>query len=135
MTNRPVGYTTLLAVSLVALLVNASARCAHAQRAESQAAVWPRTVLVTNDDGVDDPGLLALARAFARVAETFVVAPLDDRSGSTHYASLFSKHLLHVQEPDLGKGIRAYGVDGYPGDCVLLALRGLMVDRPPDLVV
>jgi 5'-nucleotidase len=40
-----------------------------------------------------------------------------------------------VADRDLGEGVQAYGVDGYPGDCVLLALCGLMRDTPPDLVV
>jgi 5'-nucleotidase len=40
-----------------------------------------------------------------------------------------------VKERDLGSGIHAYGVDGYPGDCVVLALRGLMNDPAPDLVI
>ena len=40
---------------------------------------WPRRVLITNDDGIDDAGLLALARAFAPVAETYVVAPMGNR--------------------------------------------------------
>ncbi|HOX25601.1 MAG TPA: 5'/3'-nucleotidase SurE [Candidatus Krumholzibacteria bacterium] len=135
MTLRPLAYTSILALSLLASILSSAPRCALALPPASQAEDWPRTVLLTNDDGIDDPGLLALARAFAPVAETIVVAPLGDRSGSTHYVSVYSKHVLQVQERDLGAGIEAYAVDGYPGDCVLLALQGLLADNPPDLVV
>jgi len=132
---RSVASPSIVATLLLASVMCATPRCALAQPPVSQTEGWPRTVLLTNDDGIDDPGLLALARAFAPVAETYVVAPLSDRSGSTHYVSVYTKHVLQVQERDLGAGIRAYGVDGYPGDCVLLALQGLLADHPPDLGV
>lgn len=121
--------------ALVASALGGLPRCAPGQETNDRGDPWPRSVLITNDDGVDDPGLQALARAFAMIAETWVVAPMEDRSGSTHYVSAYSKHVFQVEERDLGPGIRAYGVDGYPGDCVLLALQGLMDGHPPDLVI
>lgn len=96
---------------------------------------WFSRVLITNDDGVDSPRLATLARAFAEVAEVVVVAPLDNCSGSTNYVSAFQRGEVAVEPRDLGPGIEAWGVDGFPGDCVLLALTGLMADAPPDLVV
>jgi 5'-nucleotidase len=96
---------------------------------------WPRRVLLTNDDGIEDPGLLALARAFAPIAETYVVAPLENRSGSGDYVSAIASRRLTVVRKDLGAGVTAYGVDGYPADAVVLALTGLLADRPPDLVI
>lgn len=96
---------------------------------------WPRRVLITNDNGIDDPKIRALARAFAGEAETYVVAPLEDRSGSTHYAPLMRSGAIEVERRDLGPGVRAYAVDGYPADCVLLAAAGIMKDSPPDLVI
>ena len=98
-------------------------------------APWFQRVLITNDDGVDTPQIQALARAFAQVAEVTVVAPLGNCSGSTNYVSSFQRHQVAVEERDLGEGIKAYGVDGFPGDCVLLAVTGLMADAPPDLIV
>ena len=41
-------------------------------------------VLITNDDGVHSPGLLALAKALRTAAETFVVAPEHERSAASH---------------------------------------------------
>jgi 5'-nucleotidase len=96
---------------------------------------WPKRVLITNDDGIQDVRLIKLARTLSETAETWVVAPMENRSGSAHYISVFSKHSLSVEEVFLGDGIYAYGVDGYPGDCILLALKGLMRDNPPDLVI
>jgi 5'-nucleotidase len=97
--------------------------------------IWPRTVLITNDDGINDTKLIELARAFAPVAQTYVVAPLEDRSGSTHMLSFNSKGKLEVKSFSLGEGIRAFGVDGYPADCVILALAGIMRGNPPDIII
>jgi len=119
---------TLLSLGLVFLVA------AHLPFA-SQDDTWPRRVLITNDDGIDDSGLLALAEAFAPVAETYVVAPLDNRSGSTSYISAIGQRSLDVVERDLGDGITAYGVDGYPADAVAWALKALLAENPPDLVI
>ena len=96
---------------------------------------FPRRVLITNDNGIDDPKIVALARAFAAHAETWVVAPSGDRSGSGSYLTVTRTGVLDVETRDLGPGIRAFAVDGYPADCVILALLGLMADAPPDLIV
>lgn len=133
MTKRSLALSSLLVLAVTVL--SADPRCALARNAAGSGEAWPRTVLVTNDDGVDSQEMAELARAFAREAETYVVAPLHNCSGSADYVSVYSKHILQVQERDLGAGIRAYAVDGYPGDCVVLALRGLMSDHAPDLVI
>jgi len=96
---------------------------------------WFGRVLVTNDDGIDDPRLHALARAFAEVAEVVVVAPTKNCSGSTNYISVFRERELAVESYDMGAGVTAWAVDGFPGDCVLLALEAIMKDSPPDLLV
>lgn len=96
---------------------------------------WPRRVVITNDDGIEDDGINALAKAFASEAETFVVAPMENRSGSTNYASAIATRSLTVERRDLGPGITAYAVDGYPADAVVFALAGLLAADPPDLVI
>jgi 5'-nucleotidase len=95
----------------------------------------PKRVLITNDNGIADPKIVALARAFAPHAETWVVAPAENRSGSTHYLSVSRSGQLVSTSRDLGPGIRAWAVDGYPADCVMLALYGIMQGAPPDLVI
>jgi 5'-nucleotidase len=102
---------------------------------EDRAESWPKRVLITNDNGIEDVKIIELARAFSNVAETYVVAPIEDRSGSTHYLTVTQKGSLKVEKRQIGEGIHAYAVDGFPADCVLLALAGIMKDNPPDLVI
>lgn len=121
--------------SLLLLAVLVLAASAAPWRLAAQEIPWPRKVVLTNDDGIDAPGLLALARAFARATETYVVAPLVNRSGSTNYVSAIAAGGIDVESRDLGFPVVAYGVDGYPADAVVFALRGLLADDPPDLVI
>jgi len=102
---------------------------------QSQAQTARLRVLLTNDDGIDAEGLQALVRAFAPVAETYVIAPLANKSGSTNYISAIATRTLEVEQRDLGEGITAYGVAGFPADAIVFALRGLLVDNPPDVVI
>lgn len=94
-----------------------------------------RRVLITNDNGIDDPKIAALARAFAPVAETWVVASAGDRSGLSNYLQATRTGEFRVRAVDLGPGIRAFALDGTPGDCVVFALSGPLRGTPPDLVV
>lgn len=96
---------------------------------------WPQRVLITNDNGIEDVKIIELARAFSKVAETYVVAPREDRSSSTHYMTATQKGSLKVERRPIGEGIHAYAVDGFPADCVVLALTGIMKDNPPNLVI
>ena len=96
---------------------------------------WFTRVLIANDDGIDDPRLKVLVDAFAPHCEVWVVAPLENRSGCSNYCSAFSRKLLSVEPRDFGEGVRAWGVDGYPVDCVILAVTTLMKDSPPDIVL
>src|SRR5688572_8971429 len=85
-------------------------------------------ILVSNDDGVNAPGLVALADALRPVADVMVVAPDRERSATSHSISL--DRPLRVDELEPG----VFSVDGTPVDCVYLALLHL-VPRPPALVV
>ena len=98
-------------------------------------APWFSRVLITNDDGIDDPRIGVLARAFAEVAQVVVIAPRENCSGSSNYCSVFQKGRLITEPREMGAGITAYAVDGFPGDCVVLALEAVMKDDPPDLVI
>lgn len=102
----------------------------NGQSADSR---WPRRVLITNDNGVDDPKMIQLARAFSKVAETYVAAPLENRSGTTH--STTGRRRFEVERRAMGEGIVAYGVDGTPAEAVVFGLQGLLRDKPPDLVI
>lgn len=78
-------------------------------------------ILVTNDDGIDSPGVWALAEAMKRIGETLVVAPDRQQSGSGTSVSLHSGMSV-VEVPSSVQGVRAYAVGGTPTDCVILGL-------------
>jgi 5'-nucleotidase len=90
-------------------------------------------VLLSNDDGVDAPGLAALYDAVSLVAETTVVAPASERSAVGHAISVYNNITLQTRERD-GR-VWAYAIDGTPADCVKMALTTIMKDAPPDLVI
>lgn len=96
---------------------------------------YPKRVLITNDNGIEDPKIVALARAFAEVSEVWLVASVGDYSGTTNALTITRTGSVGVEQRDLGEGIRAYAVDGTPGDCVVVALGGLMGDAMPDLII
>ena len=85
-------------------------------------------VLVSNDDGVDAPGILVLAKRLSVVGDVTIVAPDRDRSGASN--SLTLDQPIRVTRMDDGR----YSVAGTPTDCVHLALAGLL-DKEPDIVV
>ena len=85
-------------------------------------------VLVSNDDGVEAPGIRILAARLAAVGEVTVVAPDRDRSGASN--SLTLDQPIRVKRLDNGH----YRVAGTPTDCVHLALTGMLAVEP-DIVV
>jgi 5'-nucleotidase len=87
-------------------------------------------VLLTNDDGIDAPGLAVLEEVAATLArEVWVVAPEHDQSGTSHSIS------LHAPLRFSRRGHRRFGVSGTPGDCVIMAVRQIMGDAPPEIVL
>ena len=89
-------------------------------------------IVVTNDDGIQSVGLMALKSALDCVARVTVVAPDGDRSGAARSITMHAP--LWVDEVRLPDGSAAYATDGTPVDCVRMAALGLL-DRPPDLIV
>ena len=89
-------------------------------------------ILVTNDDGVTAPGLLALAQAMLPFGDIKILAPDRNWSGSGHVKTL--ERPLRVKEVKLDDGSPAWASDGAPSDCVALALLGFF-DEKFDLVV
>ena len=88
-------------------------------------------ILVTNDDGVQAPGLLALAQEMRKLGKVTVFAPDRNWSASGHVKTL--DRPLRVREAILADGSTAFMSDGAPSDCVALPLLGLV--EPIDLVV
>ena len=89
-------------------------------------------ILVTNDDGVSTPGLLALAQEMRHLGKVTILAPDRNWSASGHVKTMHRP--LRVKEVQLADGTSALASDGAPSDCVALALLGV-VEEPIDLVV
>ncbi len=90
-------------------------------------------ILVTNDDGVHAPGLLALTQAMRKAANRVtVLAPDHNWSASGHVKTLHRP--LRVDEVELEDGTAAWASDGAPSDCVALAQLGFIPEKI-DMVV
>jgi 5'-nucleotidase len=85
-------------------------------------------ILVSNDDGYQSPGLIALADALGQFGDVLVVAPERDRSGASNSLTLD----VPLRAKRMANGYLR--VDGTPTDCVHLALTGLS-ETDPDMVV
>ncbi|MBW7471974.1 5'/3'-nucleotidase SurE [Marinobacter sp. M216] len=87
-------------------------------------------ILITNDDGINAPGLAVLEAIANNLAEeVWVVAPEHDRSGAGQSISIHDP--LRVYET----GPRRFAVSGTPADCVLYSLAKWFEESPPDLVL
>lgn len=90
-------------------------------------------ILITNDDGINAPGLTVLSEIAAEIAgpsgEVWTVAPAFEQSGVGHCISY--SHPTMVARLDN----RRYAAEGSPADCVLAAVADVMADALPDLVL
>ena len=91
-----------------------------------------KNILVTNDDGVHAPGLLALAQEMRHLGKVTILAPDRNWSGSGHVKTL--DRALRLREFHLEDGSQAFASDGAPSDCVALAMLGYFKEKF-DLVV
>jgi len=89
-------------------------------------------ILVTNDDGVLAPGLLALVSEMRKLGKVSILAPDRNWSGGGHVKTL--DRAMRVKEVRLADGTQAFASDGAPSDCVALATLGYF-EEPIDLVV
>lgn len=87
-------------------------------------------LLVTNDDGIDAPGLARLARAAAGFGEVYIVAPMQQCSAMSHRITI--REEIRVEEvPDFPAPCKAaFRIGGTPADCVKVAVEYLMDGRP-----
>jgi len=90
-------------------------------------------ILITNDDGINAPGLKVLQSIAETLAgdsgEVWIVAPAFEQSGVAHCISY--THPMMIAE----MGPRRFAAEGSPADCVLAGLHDVMKDAPPDLVL
>ncbi len=95
-------------------------------------------ILLTNDDGIDSPGIAALYDALQGLGEIVPVAPLSAQSAASHGIT-FNEPLM-TAEVAVNERMKGIGVEGRPADCVKLALRTLWPQQfgagvKPDLTV
>jgi len=87
-----------------------------------------KRILVTNDDGINAPGIKALEHSLAPLGELTVIAPDREMSATSQSISLHTPLRVHRIDD------HHYGIGGTPTDSVILALYRILAQRP-DLVV
>ncbi|KAK8681055.1 hypothetical protein V6N13_053462 [Hibiscus sabdariffa] len=92
------------------------------------------TVMVTNDDGIDAPGLRSLVRVLvsSNRFRVLVCAPDSEKSAVSH--SITWRHPVAVKKVDID-GATAYAVSGTPADCTSLGISEALFSSVPDLVI
>lgn len=89
-------------------------------------------ILVTNDDGIDSPGIYALVHALRRLGQVVVVAPDRQQSAVGHALTVSSP--LRVTPFHRDGEMFGYAINGTPADCVKLGI-STIIDYKPDIVV
>ncbi len=89
-------------------------------------------ILVSNDDGIDAPGIYALVQEMKKIGNVTVVAPDKQQSAVGHAITM--NYPLRVKEFKKNGKFFGYAVQGTPADCVKLAVRAIL-KREPDLVI
>lgn len=87
-------------------------------------------ILITNDDGINAPGLKVLADIARTLSDdVWIVAPDTNQSGASHSLT------LHEPLRCMEVGEKAYSVKGTPTDCVIMGVRHILLTSPPDLIL
>jgi 5'-nucleotidase len=87
-------------------------------------------ILVTNDDGIGAEGLAVLRRIAEELSsDVWVIAPEKNQSGASHSMTLHEP--LRLRQDDA----RTFVIRGTPTDCVIMGVRHILLDHPPDLVL
>lgn len=86
-------------------------------------------ILLANDDGVMAPGIRSLYKELSPAFETYVIAPLEERSTTGHSLSLDKPLRLEKLEQNI------YGCSGFPSDCVLMGLGHVLKENRPEVVI
>ena len=90
-------------------------------------------ILITNDDGINAPGLKVIHAIASEVAgpdgEVWTVAPAFEKSGVAHCINYAHPTMIAQM------GDRVFAAEGAPADCVLAGLHDVMADAPPDLIL
>ena len=88
-------------------------------------------VLITNDDGINARGILALAKEISKKHEIIVVAPREQKSASSHSISIHNP--IKIKEEKIDKDFKSYSLVGTPADCTQASLS--LLSKDIDLVI
>lgn len=117
---------------LAVVLSLAVVLCAPSAVMAQDAGGSPFTILISNDDGFDAPGLQALVKAFTGYGDLYVSAPATNQTAKGH-AYTFAEAVVVAERPTPGV-VRAVTVEGTPATAVRVGLLRV-VPRPPDVVI
>ena len=92
----------------------------------------PYRILITNDDGVRAPGIIAVARALKNIGEITIAAPAINQSGKGH--SITTSDPIFVDAITIDGDLQAFSLETTPATCVKVGIEALMPQKP-DLVV
>lgn len=117
----------LIILILITNLILVSTSLSFAQNTESKI-----TILISNDDGYNAPGIKALAEALSQIAKVVVAAPSKQQSGTGH--GITYREPIFVRSIHNGYNIPWYAITATPATCVRLGIESLMKEKP-DLVI
>jgi 5'-nucleotidase len=89
-------------------------------------------ILISNDDGIDAPGLRTLCQELSKMGEIYVVAPEGERSSNSHHLTIAGN--IRYEKREIPGTVEAYALWGTPADCVYAGLNFFFKDKI-DLVV
>lgn len=89
-------------------------------------------ILISNDDGIDSPGIAALAKEMKKIGEVTVIAPRTEQSAVGHAITM--KIPLRITEYYKNGDFFGYAIDGTPADCLKIGIRNILKTRP-DIVL
>lgn len=89
-------------------------------------------ILISNDDGIDSPGIAALANELKKIGDVTVIAPRTEQSAVGHAITM--KIPLRITEYYKNGDFFGYAIDGTPADCIKIGIRNIM-KVPPDIVL
>lgn len=89
-------------------------------------------ILISNDDGIHAPGIIALIEVAKEFGDVTIVAPDSAQSGMGHAISIGTP--LRVYQEDMPFDMKGYAISGTPADCVKIAT-GVLMDKDPDIIL
>ena len=89
-------------------------------------------ILITNDDGIEAPGLRYLWEALVDVADVYIIAPSSEKSGVG--LAITIREPIQIQPVNWDRGTKAWKINGTPADCVRMGM-SVILNAKPDLIV